>query len=188
MYLLHSHAPMKRTTIRDPRAPAVSAATLDLMALRRGVLRREWRTAGYRDIDRRVRAAIRHDCRSDIQERLRNEGNSSLYRVIRPVIAGKVSRARDLPVATPDGMNDFFVNVGPRVAASLAGLGPPPDVPCRLPRVGACGFRVTSTTLDCLREIVFSMRRTGACGSDGVCIRIRHPFLRYHWSLPPPHH
>ena len=155
--IIDSHAPIKRITIRNPRAPAVSAATLDLMALRRGVLRREWRTAGYRDIDRRVRAAIRHDCRSDIQERLRNEGSSSLYRVIRPVIAGKVNRARDLPVATPDEMNDFFVSVGPRVAASLAGLGPPPDVPCRLPRVGACGFRVTGITLHCLREIVFSM-------------------------------
>ena len=69
-------------------------------------------------------------------------------------------------------MNEHFVSVGPRVAASLAGLGPPPVIPCRLPRVGACGFRVAGTTLARLREVMFSMRRSGACGSDGICIRI----------------
>ena len=144
--IIDRHAPMKRVTIRNPRAPAVSAATLDLMAERRGTLRREGRSAAFRDLDRRVRMAIRRDCRSDIEERLRNEGSSSLYRAIRPVIASKVSRARNLPVVTPDEMNDFFVNVGPRVTAGLADLGPSPYVPCRLPRVGACGFRVTGIT------------------------------------------
>ena len=69
-------------------------------------------------------------------------------------------------------MNRHFVNVGPRVAASLAGLGRPPDVPCCLPRVGACGYRVAGTTLAGLREVMFSMKRSGACGSDGICIRI----------------
>ena len=68
--------------------------------------------------------------------------------------------------------NDHFANVGPRVAAGLSDLGPPPDIPCRLPRVGACVFRVSGTTLSGLREVMFSMKRTGACGSDGICIRI----------------
>ena len=64
------------------------------------------------------------------------------------------------------------MNVGPRVAADLAGLGVPPDVPCRLPRVGACAFRVAGVTLTELREVVFSMKRSGACGPDGISIRI----------------
>ena len=95
-----------------------------------------------------------------------------MYRTIRPLVAGKRSDTVTLPSATPDEMNTYFVNVGPRVAASLASSGVPPDVPCRLPRVGACGFRVAGVTLTELREVVFSMKRSGACGPDGVCIRI----------------
>ena len=38
--------------------------------------------------------------------------------------------------------------------------------------MGACGFRVAGVTLSVLREVVFSMKRSGACGPDGVCIRI----------------
>ena len=136
------------------------------------MLRREGRSPAYRELDRRVRSAIRHDCRVDIEARLRTEGSCSLYRVVRPLVAGKRSDSVTLPSATPDEMNEFFVNVGPRVAASLAGSGVPPDVPCRLPRVGACGFRVAEVTLAELREVVFSMKRSGACGPDGVCIRI----------------
>ena len=64
------------------------------------------------------------------------------------------------------------MSVGPRVVADLARLGVPPDVPCRLPRVGACGFRVAAVTLAELREVVYSMKRSGACGPDGSCIRI----------------
>ena len=95
-----------------------------------------------------------------------------MYRDIRPLVAGKRSDTATLPNATPDEMNSFFVDVGPRVAASLASSGVPPDVPCRLPRVGACGFQVAELTLAELREVVFSMKRSGACGPDGVCIRI----------------
>ena len=126
----------------------------------------------FRDLDKRVRSAIRCDCRTDIEERLRVQGSSSLYRTVRPLITGKRSSAATLPMATPDELNEFFVNVGPRVAADLAGLGVPPDIPCRLPRVGACGFRVAGVTLTELREVVFSMKRSGACGPDGICIRI----------------
>ena len=64
------------------------------------------------------------------------------------------------------------MSVGPRVAADLASHGPPLDVPCRLPRVGACGFRVDGVSLAELRAVVHSMKRSGACGPDGICIRI----------------
>ena len=136
------------------------------------MLRREGKSPAFRDLDRQVRSAIRRDCCAGIEESLRTRGSGSLYRSIRPILTGKRDGARNLPAATPDEMNEHFVSVGPRVAASLAGLGPPPDVPCRLPRVGACGFRVAGTTLAGLREVMFSMRRSGACGSDGICIRI----------------
>ena len=78
------------------------------MAERRGVLRREGRSPAYRELDRRVRSAIRHDCRVDIEARLRTEGSSSLYRVVRPLVAGKRSDSVTLPSATPDEMNEFF--------------------------------------------------------------------------------
>ena len=64
------------------------------------------------------------------------------------------------------------MSVGPRVAADLASGGEPPVVPCPLLRVGACGFRVAGVTLGELREVVFSMTRSGSCGSDGISIRI----------------
>ena len=170
--LLDAHAPLKTVHIRNPSAPAVTPATLDLMAQRRGVLRREGRTPAFRELDRRVRSAIRRDSRADIEERLRAEGSGALYRAVRPLIAGKRSSTAHLPSATPDELNTYFVSVGPRVAADLASLGPPPDVPCRLPRVGACGFRVAGVTLAELRAVVYSMKRSGACGPDGICIRI----------------
>ena len=170
--VLDRHAPLKTVSIRNPCAPAVTPATLDLMSQRRGVLRREGKSPAFRELDRRVRSAIRRDSRADIEERLRAQGSSSLYRTVRPLIAGKRSSAATLPVATPDELNNYFVGVGPRVAADLAGLGVPPDVPCRLPRVGACAFRVAGVTLGELREVVFSMKRSGACGFDGISIRI----------------
>ena len=170
--VLDSHAPLKTVTVRNPCAPAVTSATLDLMSQRRGVLRREGRSPAFRELDRRVRSAIRRDSRADIEQRLRAQGSSSLYRTVRPLIAGKRSSTATLPAATPDELNGYFVGVGPRVAADLASLGVPPDVPCRLPRVGACAFRVAGVTLAELREVVFSMKRSGACGPDGISIRI----------------
>ena len=140
------------------------------MAQRRGVLRREGRSPTFLGFDRRVRSAIRRDSRADIEERLRAQGSSSLYRTVRPLIAGKRSSTATLPAATPDELNTYFVNVGPRVAAGLAGLGVPPDVPCRLPRFGACAFRVAGVTLTELREVVFSMKRSGACGFSGFTV------------------
>ena len=61
--VLDRHAPLRTTCVRNPRAPAVTSATLCLMAERRGVLRREGRTPAFRELDRRVRSAIRRDSR-----------------------------------------------------------------------------------------------------------------------------
>ena len=142
------------------------------MAERRGVLRREGRLPAYHELDRRVRSAIRRDCRADIEQILLTGGNSPIYRTVRPLVTGKRSHTAEFPHATPDEMNAYFVDVGPRIAASLASSGLPPDIPCRLPRVGACGFRVAGVTLAELRRVAFSMKRSGACGPDGICIRV----------------
>ena len=85
---------------------------------------------------------------------------------------GKSTGRRTLPSAPADRMNEYFVQVGPRVAAEVAGQGPAPHVTCRLPRVGACGFVVAPVSLDTLRRTVFGMRNSSACGSDGLCARV----------------
>ena len=62
--------------------------------------------------------------------------------------------------------------MGPRVAREVRDRGEPPLLPCRLPRVGACSFTLEPISLDSLRSILFSMKNSGACSSDGICIRI----------------
>ena len=62
------------------------------------------------------------------------------------------------PDATPDALNAYFVGVGPRVAAEVADLGAPPDLPCRLTRVGACALTLSPLSLSQLRAIVFGMK------------------------------
>ena len=46
------HAPLRSILIRNPCAPAVTSATLRLMAERRGVLRRDGRSPAFRELDR----------------------------------------------------------------------------------------------------------------------------------------
>ena len=48
----------------------------------------------------------------------------------------------------------FFVQVGPRVAAELAAQGPPPSLPQRLPRVGACAFHLHPISVSTLHNII----------------------------------
>ena len=103
--VIDKHAPVKCISIRNPTAPPVTSATIDLMAQRRGVLRREGKSPAFRDLYRRVRSAIRRDCRAGIVESLRAQGSSSLYRSIRSILAGKKDGALNLPAATPDEMN-----------------------------------------------------------------------------------
>lgn len=91
---------------------------------------------------------------------------------MRGVIQGKRPSQGTEPTVSPDALNHFFVNVGPRVTAELAALGEPPAVPTRLPRVGSCAFTLEPVTLSHLHSTVFSMRNSSATGTDGICIRI----------------
>ena len=142
------------------------------MAQRRGLLARSGRTPAFRDLDKKVKSAIRYDVRQDIARRVTEQGPTTIFRNIRQVIEGKKSALRAAPEATPDELNEYFVGVGPRVAGEVRDRGEPPQLPCRLPRVGACAFTLEPVSLDFLRTILFSMKNSGACGSDGICIRI----------------
>ena len=170
--VLDVHAPMKTVTVRNPSAPPVSRETSDLMARRRGALR-VWGhgSSEYRQLNRAVRSAIRRDTRADVCRRIGEQGPTSMWRNTRDIIGTKSSGRRTLPSVTADSMNEYFVQVGPRVAGEVASQGPAPHLDCRLPRVGACAFTVRPVSLYTLRRIVFSMRNTSARGDDGLCIR-----------------
>ena len=171
--VLDHHAPMKFVTIRNPTAPPVSSETSDLMARRRGALR-VWGhgSSEYRRLNRAVRSAIRRDTRADVCRRIEERGPNSVWRSTRDVIGGRSSGPRTLLSVSADCMNEYFVQVGPRVAGEVAGQGPVPHIDCRLPRVGACAFTVCPVSLHTLRRTVFSMRNTSARGDDGLCIRV----------------
>ena len=95
-----------------------------------------------------------------------------MWRNTREIIGGKSCGQRTLPSVSADRMNQYFVEVGPRVAREAAGQGPILHVNCRLPRVGACAFSVRPVSLHALRRTVFSMSNTSARGDDGLCVRV----------------
>ena len=173
MPILDLHAPIRDVTIRNPTAPPVTGATRDLMARRRQALRDQGRDSTvYRDLNRAVRSAIRRDSRDDIGRRIREEGALSVWKNIRSVVADKKAGQRVLPSMSADQLNQFFVNVGPRVAAEVAGRGPKPQLECRLPRVVSRTFRVSPVSQEVLRRTLFSMRNSSSGGQDGICIRV----------------
>ena len=167
------HAPLRKVTIRNPTAPPVSDATRDMMSRRRAALAHSGRdSAEYRELNRAVRSAVRHDRRHDIQREISERGPSSVWRCIRTVVAGKGDAGSVRPDASADQLNEFFVSVGPRVAAEIGERGPPPITETRLPRVGACSFSLSPVTREMLGHTVLGMRSSAACGADGVCIRM----------------
>ena len=119
-----------------------------------------------------MKSAIRQDVRQDISSRVREQGPATMFRNISQIIEGKKSTQRVVPEATPDELNEYFVGVGPRVAGEVRARGVPLDLPCRLPRVGACAFSLKLMTVDSLRPILFSMKNSGACGADGISIKV----------------
>ena len=158
--------------IRNARAPVISDETKCILSRRRAVLASLGHSsAEYKQANRAARSAIRRDSCQDIQRRIREEGHSAMWRVVRSAVeSGK--GGRKLPDASPDELNRFFVGVGPRVSSEVRDMGEAPNLPCRLPRVGACGFTLSTLTLSDLRAVVFSVNGTSARGEDGICIRM----------------
>ena len=96
-----------------------------------------------------------------------------MWRSLRDVVGGKRSGAPVLPQLSSEELNRFFVSVGPRVSAEVTDRdrGTAPQLPCRLLRVGACGFTVSPIDIDTLTCTLMSMRNSPARGSDGICVR-----------------
>ena len=170
--ILDRYAPLKRIKIRNPSAPPVSDITRNLMAQRRRLLADTGRTPEFIALNKRVRSAIRHDTRQDIARRVREMGPTTIFRNVRQIIAGKKSTDRSKPEATPDELNQYFVSVGPQVASEVRARGHPPSLPVRLPRVGTCGFKLQPISLSSLWSILNSMKKSGACGADGISIEV----------------
>ena len=88
-------------------------------------------SAEYKNLNRAVRSAIRHDTCFDIKRRICEEGPNSVWRAIKSVVGSKKDEGKT-PDVTPDTLNRFFVSVGPRVSSEVRCEGPTPDLPCRL--------------------------------------------------------
>ena len=174
--ILDRFAPMRRIRIRNPGAPHVSEATRDLMCQRRAarVARRGDGDSGeeYRSLNRAVRSAIRRDVRESTGRRIIDQGPTSVYRNIRQII-GSNKGTSVTPEVGADALNEYFVGVGPSVAREIAESGTPAGtLTCRVPRVGACAFTVSTIDYDTLKKTIGGMRNTSACGLDGLCIRV----------------
>ena len=168
-----AHAPIKRVSIRNPTAPPVSDATRDLMSQRRAALRHLGRNSSeYKNLNRSVRAALRRDRRVELQREIGERGPNKVWQCIRSVVAGKKDGSDVQPDLSANDLNSFFVSVGPRVAAEIRAQNAPTDLNVRLTRVGACSFQLREITLAELERTIFSMRSSGACGTDSVCVRM----------------
>ena len=128
------------------------------------MLRGEGRTPPFRELDRRVRSAIRRDSRADIEQKLRAEGSGALYRAVRPVITCGRSSAAHFLSATPD-------QLGKHLFCDRQASGP-----VLQPTTRASGYRLCPVPPAASGCVWFSCRRArgdaGASGSDGICIRI----------------
>ena len=111
-----------------------------------------------KQLNRAAWSVIRRDSCEDVRRRIRKEGRSRYVAGDTAVasVAGKED-GQTLSDVSPDGLNRFFVGVGPRVAGEVRDMGEVPHLPYRLPRVGACSLTLSPLTLSELRTTVFSM-------------------------------
>ena len=173
--IIDSLVPAKRFRVRNPNAPPVTEATKELMSRRRAALRDDDRRL-YKELNRRVRAAVRRDTSEDLRRRIQTGGRSSMWRTIRPVISAK-QPSRPTPAADADAMNRYFANVGTQTARQVDSSGP--ELPVRLPRVSTGRFVVQPVTPESLAMTVAQMNSSSACGADGLCVRFIKLFMPY---------
>ena len=129
-------------------------------------------SAEYQSANRLARSAFRSDKKQYVSQRVREQGRASVWKNIKDTVGSKRPNVQTLPSASADDLNNFFVSVGPRVAAELDSCGPAPSLPTRLPRVGACAFSLQPVGLQSLHKIIFGMRNSPARGDHGICIRM----------------
>ena len=165
--IIDSLTPAKRFRVRNPTAPPVTEATKELMTRRRAALSDGDRPL-YKELNRRVRSAIRHDTSEELRRRIQTSGRSSMWRTVRPVISAK-QPSRPTPAADADTMNRYFACVGTQTARQVDSTGP--ELPVRLQRVSTGRFDVHPVTTESLVMTVSRMNSSSACGADGLCVR-----------------
>ena len=137
------------------------------MARRRAALRASDR-ALYKELNRQVSSAVRRDTREELDRRVRESGPNSMWRSVRPVIAGK-RPTRPSPNADTDAVNQYFASIGTATARQVDSAGP--ELAVRLPRVSTGRFQVAPVTPEHLSRVVGRMASSTSCGADGLCIR-----------------
>ena len=128
--IVQRHAPVRTVKLRNPSAPPISDDTRQLLADRARALRLWGRGSDrYREANRLARAAFRADKRRHIGHRVSQQGRGSVWRCAADILGSKKTACMIPPTISAEQMNEFFVHVGPRVAAELAAQGPPPSLP-----------------------------------------------------------
>ena len=117
---------------------------------------------------------MRADSRARYEGELARGGRSALWRVLRPVL-GRKQQQCEVPDITPDALNDYYVTVGVRTAASVPSATVP--VPSLLPRVLTCSFRVQPVDIDTLCAAVVSMKTSSSTGLDGISVHMLQIFF-----------
>ncbi|KAF0301764.1 RNA-directed DNA polymerase from mobile element jockey [Amphibalanus amphitrite] len=173
---LDTVAPVAKVQQRAPGSLSVSAPTRDLMARRRQALRPGGDREDYKELNRLCRAAVRKDQQNHIQQELAKAGPSKVWRVLRPIIGNK--KEVSVPNATPDALNDYYVNIGPSTAASVP--QPATPVPIRLPRVTTSGFRPQPIDIESLGQLLMHMKPSNSTGIDGVSVSM---FQKFYWGM-----
>ena len=129
-------------------------------------------SAEYKDLNRSVRSAVRRDRRVELRKEIDEQGPNKVWKCIKTVVAGKQDGPNVQPELSADDLNSFFVSVGPRITAEIQAQNATTDLNARLTRVGACSFQLREISLYELERTIFSMRNSGASGTDGICIRM----------------
>ena len=90
-------------------------------------------------------------------------------------LLGSKREQREVPSMTPDALNDYYVTVGPRTAASVP--APIATVPVRLPRVVTSEFCVQTVDIDALHATIVTMKPSGSTGLDGISVLMLQRFF-----------
>ena len=166
-------APLRRVRERQHVPPPLSAETQLLHRRRRAALSAGDRPE-YKRLNRLCRAAVRRESRERYEGELARGDRGGLWRVLRPVLGSKREQ-REVPRMTPDALNDYYVTVGPRTAASVP--APIAHVPVRLPRVVTSEFCVQTVDIDALHAAIVTMKPSGSTGLDGISVLMLQRFF-----------
>ena len=130
--------------------------------------------AEYKRVNRLCRAAVRNESRARFESAIGRGDRGGLWRVPRPII-GRKQQQCEIPLITPDALNNYYVIVGPSTAASVPVATD--SVPTRLTRVSTCAFEVRQININMLYATLPSMKPSNATGVDGISVCMLQKFF-----------